>query len=123
MLEYETSETKIPHFSFFFFQSKKIKDEDNFHHSGLLQLSTTNVDKTKSFFIDILRMVETMGDRLFNLFPSKIGINPFHATGLFLYPLSDLWISDVFRGYRKRPVELNELKHSMLQKQSPRGVL
>ena len=36
-----------------------------------------------------------MGDRLFNLFPSKIGINPFHATGLFLYPLSDLWISDV----------------------------
>ena len=64
-----------------------------------------------------------MGDRLFNLFPSKIGINPFHATDLFLYPLSDLWISDVFREYRKRPVELNELKHSMLQKQSPRGVL
>ena len=37
----------------------------------------------------------------------------FHATGLFLYPLKTseiLWFSDVFRGYRKRPVaELAEL--------------
>ena len=33
--------------------------------------------------------------------------NPFHATGLFLYPLDssgNLWFSDVFRGYRKRPI-------------------
>ena len=33
-------------------------------------------------------------------------INPFHATGLFLYPLKtsgNRWFSDVFRGYRKRP--------------------
>ena len=32
-------------------------------------------------------------------------INPFHAAVLFLYPLktSD-WFSDIFRGYRKRPV-------------------
>ena len=34
-------------------------------------------------------------------------INPFHATGLFLYPLKtsvNLWFSDVFMGSRKRPV-------------------
>ena len=33
--------------------------------------------------------------------------NPFHATNLFLYPLKtseNLRFSDVFRGYRKRPV-------------------
>ena len=33
--------------------------------------------------------------------------NPFHATGLFLNPLDslgNLWFSDVFRGYRKRPI-------------------
>ena len=39
-------------------------------------------------------------------------INPFHATGLFLYfsKISEnLWFSDVCRGYRKRPVALNEL--------------
>ena len=33
--------------------------------------------------------------------------NPFHATGLFLYPLKtseNQRFSDVFRGYRKRPV-------------------
>ena len=33
--------------------------------------------------------------------------NPFHATGLFLYPLKTsetLWFSNVFRGYRKRPM-------------------
>ena len=36
-----------------------------------------------------------------------VTINPFHATGIFLYPLKkseNLWFSDVFRGYRKRPV-------------------
>ena len=34
-------------------------------------------------------------------------LKPFHATGLFLCPLKtseNLWFSDVFRGYRKRPV-------------------
>ena len=34
-------------------------------------------------------------------------LKPFHATGLFLCPLKTsehLWFSDVFRGYRKRPV-------------------
>ena len=44
----------------------------------------------------------------------KQGINPFHATGLFLYPLNisgsgNLWFSDVFRKYRKRPVASNWL--------------
>ena len=39
-------------------------------------------------------------------------LNLFHATGLFLYSLKteNLWFSDVFRGYRKRPVALNGLK-------------
>ena len=40
-------------------------------------------------------------------------INPFFATGLFLYPLKiseNLWIADVFRGYRKIPVPWTELK-------------
>ena len=34
-------------------------------------------------------------------------VKPLHATGLFLYPLKTseiLWFSDVFRGYKKRPV-------------------
>ena len=39
-------------------------------------------------------------------------INSFHATVLFLYPLKiseNFWFSDVFRGYRKRPVAWNRL--------------
>ena len=39
-------------------------------------------------------------------------INPFHATGLFWYPLKtseNLWFSDVFRGYQKRSVVWNGL--------------
>ena len=34
-------------------------------------------------------------------------VNPFHATGLFLNPMKtseNLWFSDAFRGYKKRPV-------------------
>ena len=33
-------------------------------------------------------------------------VNPFHVTGVILYPLKtseNLWFSDIFRGYRKRP--------------------
>ena len=38
-------------------------------------------------------------------------INPFHATCPFRYSLKteNLWFSDVFRGYRKRPVAWNGL--------------
>ena len=39
-------------------------------------------------------------------------LNPFHATGLFLYPLKTsekLWFSDIFRVYRKRPMAWNGL--------------
>ena len=46
--------------------------------------------------------------RLLNL----IYINPFHATGLFRYPLKTSEkqrFSDVFRGYRKRPAAWNGL--------------
>ena len=34
-----------------------------------------------------------------------MNLNPFHATGLFRYPLKEsekVWFSDVFRGHRKR---------------------
>ena len=37
---------------------------------------------------------------------------PFHATGLFLYPLKtseNFWFSDGFRGYKNRPVAWNGL--------------
>ena len=40
-------------------------------------------------------------------------LNPFYATGLFLYPLKSLKNKrcfDVFRGYIKKPVTLNGLK-------------
>ena len=39
-------------------------------------------------------------------------VNPFHTTGLFRCPLKtseNLWFSDVFKGYRKRPVAQNRL--------------
>ena len=42
--------------------------------------------------------------------------NPFHATGLFLYLLKtseNLWFSDVFRGYRKRPVAWDGLMYQL----------
>ena len=45
--------------------------------------------------------------------------NPFHATGLFLYNLKiseNLWFSDIFREYRKRPVALNYLYISVAQR-------
>ena len=43
-------------------------------------------------------------------------LNPFHATGVFLYPLKTSEngrSSDVFRGYRKRPVALNGLMEAL----------
>ena len=44
---------------------------------------------------------------LFKTRVSQLLLNPFHAYCLFLYLLNtskNLWFSDVFRGYRKRPV-------------------
>ena len=43
---------------------------------------------------------------------NRISVNPFHATGLFLYTLKtseNQMFTDVFRGYRKRPVAWNGL--------------
>ena len=40
----------------------------------------------------------------------------FHATCLFMYSLrspGNLWFSDVFRGYRNRPVTCNELSKNL----------
>ena len=39
-----------------------------------------------------------------------MGFNQFHATGLFQYPLKtfeNLWLSDDFRLYRKKPMPWN----------------
>ena len=44
-------------------------------------------------------------------------INPFHATGHFLYPLKvleNLWFYDVFWGYKKTPVVWNRLSNQVL---------
>ena len=44
---------------------------------------------------------------------------PFHAIDLFLYPLKtseNFWFSDVFRGYRERPVSWNGLMDLKLLK-------
>ena len=48
-------------------------------------------------------------------------MNPFHAFGLFLYALKlpkNLWYSDVFRVYRKRPVAEYELTPRNLPSES-----
>ena len=48
-------------------------------------------------------------------------INPFHATGLFLFPLKtsgNQRFSDVFRGYKKRSVALNGLRSKIETKQA-----
>ena len=45
--------------------------------------------------------------------PGRSIFKPFHATGLFRYLLKtseNHWFSDVFKGYRKRPVVWNGLK-------------
>ena len=49
----------------------------------------------------------TWAKQIFNYY-----FNSFHAIGLLLYPhktSANLWFSDVFRGYKKRPVAWNEL--------------
>ena len=70
------------------------------------------------YFLETLSGVLTgsiLGDFLFGILlnDSLWFINPFHQTGLFLYPLKtseNLWFSVVFRGYRKRSVVWNELR-------------
>ena len=51
--------------------------------------------------------------QLFMVFANTpVLINPFHVSGLFLYPLKtseNLWFSDVFKDYRKRPDAWNGL--------------
>ena len=62
-------------------------------------------------------------DRQFRVFlngnsSKQCTINPFHANGLFLYPLEtleNLWFSDVFRGYRNGPVAYNGLMQGFPQ--------
>ena len=51
----------------------------------------------------------------FQSHPCDIVLNPFHATGIFLYSRKapeDLWFS-VFMGYRKRPAARNGLTQVM----------
>ena len=45
----------------------------------------------------------------------SVSVNPLHVTGLFLYALKiseNIWFSDVFRGYRKKPVTWSGLSSS-----------
>ena len=45
--------------------------------------------------------------------PTNFQVNPFYATGLFLYLLKileNLWFSDIFRGYRNRRKVWNGLE-------------
>ena len=47
---------------------------------------------------------------ILNLSSTKFKINPFQAIDLFLYPLKtseNLWFSDAFWEFRKRPVAWN----------------
>ena len=56
--------------------------------------------------------LKTAGSSMTSFNEGKCLFNPFHATGLFLYPLKiweNLWFSDIFRGYRKRTVAWNGL--------------
>ena len=64
--------------------------------------------------LDLEFLFSHAGDRIY--FKVMI-INPFYTTGLFLYPLNALenqGFSDVFRGYRKKPVTWNGLSGSMM---------
>ena len=48
---------------------------------------------------------------------AKWVFNPFHATVIFQYPLEtseDLWFSDIYKGYRKRPEAWNRLINAKL---------
>ena len=51
-----------------------------------------------------------------SLYSLTNAFNPFHATGLFLYPLTTSENQDfyIFRGYRKRPVAWNGLRNALL---------
>ena len=54
--------------------------------------------------------------RLFRMRVCQLLLNPFHATGLLLHLLKileNLWFSDVFRGYGKRPVAWNGLMYQL----------
>ena len=45
------------------------------------------------------------------LFSTEGHINPFHATGIFPYPLKtseNLWFYEAFKGVQKEPVVWNE---------------
>ena len=63
-----------------------------------LALSTSSFQET---------LDEIISESMRNWIVWFLSINPFHATDLFLTPLKtseNLGFSDVFRGYRKRPV-------------------
>ena len=57
--------------------------------------------QTNNFLFQVLVFSELLSREFKQL------LNPFNATGLLLYPLKtseNLYLSDVFRGYRRRPV-------------------
>ena len=69
---------------------------------GRCLLKVNNKDKGGCFYISIID---------FEWFNYQWVVEPFHATDFFLYPWKNLWFSDVFKGYRKRPVVWKGLRH------------
>ena len=72
------------------------KHNDSLHfykNTWACQMSTIKFHKIDALF-EVIQLVLVI-------------INPFHATGLFLFPLKtskNLWFPDVFKMYNKRPV-------------------
>ena len=62
----------------------------------------------------LLEIKTFLSEFLFNKVTNLNLINPFHATGFFLYPLKtseNQRFSNVFRGYRKRTMARNGSKN------------
>ena len=82
---------------------KKVIASSNFSKYLSLKNTITWIHRSK---------IKTLQYFLINKFITIRFINPFHATGLFRKPLKtseNLWFSDVFKGYQKRPVAWNGL--------------
>ena len=68
-----------------------------------------SIQSMKEYSVSSLRILKLTD---FSLLKPFLLVNTFHVTGLFLHALKkseSLWFSDVYRGYRKRPVTWNGL--------------
>ena len=89
-------------------KNKNIQNPTEYLRSSILLRTLCNYSIFRHPYIRIIRLFRT---RIFQLL-----LNPFHAIGLFLYLLKtseNLWFSDIFRAYRKRPVAWNGLMYQI----------